>query len=102
MTRFSTAAHLVSWAGLAPGRPAVRPRQRKPDKGRGDAFLRVACTQAANGAANADTFIGEWVRRLSRRLGGNKAKCAVGRSILVIVWHLLADPSTSFAPSAWR
>jgi hypothetical protein len=58
--------------------------------------LKVACTQAANGAANTDTFIGERVRRLSMRLGGNKAKCTVGRSVLVIVWHLLADPSARF------
>jgi transposase len=96
MTRFPTAAHLVSWAGLTPVARQSGPRQRKPDKGHGDAFLKVACTQAANGAANTDTFIGERVRRLSRRLGGNKAKCAVGRSILVIVWHLLADPSARF------
>ena len=34
---------------------------------------------------NTSTFLGEWLRRLSRRLGGNKAKCAVGRSVLVIV-----------------
>jgi hypothetical protein len=32
----------------------------------------------------------------ARRLGGTKAKCAVGRSILVIIWHLLADRSARF------
>jgi transposase len=36
------------------------------------------------------------LRRLSRRLGGNKAKCAVGRSVLVIIWHLLTDPAARF------
>ena len=54
------------------------------------------CVQAANGAATTDTFLGERLRRLSRRLGGIKAKCAVGRSILVIIWHLLADPAARF------
>jgi hypothetical protein len=29
-------------------------------------------------------------------LGGNRAKCAVARSILVIIWHLLADPAARF------
>jgi transposase len=96
MTRFPTAAHLVSWAGLAPVARQSGPRQRKPHKGQGDAYLKVCCTQAANGAANTGAFLGERLRRLSRRLGGNKAKCAVGRSILVIVWHLLADPSVRF------
>ena len=92
MTRFPTAAHLVSWAGLAPVARQSGPRNRKPKKGQGDAYLKGYCTQAANGAANTETFLGERLRRLSRRLGGNRAKCAVGRSILVIIWHLLERP----------
>jgi transposase len=82
MTRFPAAARLVSWAGLAPVARQSGPRTRKPRKGQGDAYLKGYCTQAANGAANTDTFPGERLRRLSRRLGGNRAKCAVGRSIL--------------------
>jgi transposase len=62
----------------------------------GAIHLRGYCTQAANGAAGTGTFPGERLRRLSRRLGGNRAKCAVARSILVIVWHLLSDPSARF------
>lgn len=97
MTRFPTADHLVSWAGLAPVTRQSGPRSRKPGKGQGDAYLKGYCTQAANGTAGTDTFLGERLRRLSRRLGGNRAKCAVARSILVIVWHLLADPEARFA-----
>jgi transposase len=96
MTRFPTAGHLVSWAGLAPVARQSGPRSRKPGKGQGDAYLKGYCTQAANGAARTDTFLGERLRRLSRRLGGNRAKCAVARSILVIIWHLLADPEARF------
>ena len=96
MTRFPTAAHLVSWAGLAPVARQSGPRNRKPKKGQGDAYLKGYCTQAANGAARTETFLGERLRRLSRRLGGNRAKCAVARSILVIIWHLLADPAARF------
>jgi len=96
MTRFPTAAHLVSWAGLAPVARQSGPRNRKPKKGQGDAYLKGYCTQAANGAARTETFLGERLRRLSRRLGGNRAKCAVARSILVIVWHLLANPEARF------
>jgi transposase len=84
MTRFPTSAHLVSWAGLAPVARQSGPRSRKPKKGQGDAYLRGYCTQAATGAAGTDTFLGERVRRLSRRPGPNKAKCAVARSILVM------------------
>jgi transposase len=96
MARFPTADHLVSWAGLAPVARQSGPRQRKPSKGQGDAYLKMYCVQAANGAATTETFLGERLRRLSRRLGGIKAKCAVGRSILVIIWHLLADPAARF------
>ena len=97
MTRFPTAAHLVSWAGLAPVARQSGPRTRKPGKGQGDAYLKGYCTQAATGTAGTDTFLGERLRRLARRLGGTRARCAVGRSILVIVWHLLSDPGARFA-----
>ena len=96
MTRFPTADHLVSWAGLAPVARQSGPRNRKPKKGQGDAYLKGYCTQAANGAARTETFLGERLRRLSKRLGGNRAKCAVARSILIIIWHLLASPEARF------
>jgi transposase len=96
MTRFPTADHLVSWAGLAPVARQSGPRNHKPGKGRGDAYLKGYCTQAALGTARTDTFLGERFRRLSRRIGGVRAQCSVARSILIIVWHLLADPAARF------
>ena len=104
MARFPTAAHLVSWAGLSPVTRQSGPRSRKPQKGQGNDYLKGYCTQAATGAARTDTFPGERVRRLSRRLGPNKAKCAVARSILVIAWHLLASPDARFTDlgSSWH
>ncbi|MGH3296541.1 MAG: IS110 family transposase [Trebonia sp.] len=96
MSRFPTAAHLVSWAGLAPSARQSGSRSRRPGKGRGNAYLKGYCTQAAVGTAKTDTFLGERLRRLSRRIGGARAQCAVARSILVIVWHLLRDPAARF------
>jgi transposase len=96
MSVFPTAGHLVSWAGLAPVASQSGPRARKPGKGHGDGYLKGYCTQAATGAAKTETFLGERLRRLSRRLGGSRARCAVGRSILIIVWHLLANPEARF------
>ena len=46
--------------------------------------------------ARTDTFLGERYRRIARRRGKKKAIVAVGRSILVIVWHLLSDPEARF------
>ena len=51
---------------------------------------------AAAGAAKTDTFLGERYRRIARRRGSKRAVVAVGRSILVIAWHLLSDPQTRF------
>jgi hypothetical protein len=52
--------------------------------------------EAAAAAAKTDTFLGERYRRLVKRRGKLKALVAVARSILVIVWHLLADPTARF------
>jgi len=97
MSVFPTAAHLVSWAGLAPVARQSGPRSRKPRKGQGNAYLKNLCTQAGHGAAGTESFLGERHARLARRLGPNRATCAVARSVLVIVWHLLSDPAARYA-----
>jgi transposase len=61
----------------------------------------VNSSQARNlpGRPNTDTFLGERFRRIASRPGGGgrkKAGCAVARSILVIVWHLLNDPAARY------
>jgi len=96
MTRFPTAARLASWAGLAPAARQSGPRTRKPRKGQGNDYLKGYCTQAALGTANTATFLGERYRRLARRTGGVRAQCAVARSILTIIRHLLSDPAARF------
>jgi transposase len=52
--------------------------------------------EAAVAAGKTDTFLGERYRRIARRRGKRRAIVAVGRSILVIVWCLLADPTARF------
>ena len=96
MSRFPTAAHLVSWAGLCPSARQSGPRNRTGKKGQGDAWLRGALGQAAVNAARTATFLGERHGRIARRRGKAKAQVAVARSILVIIWHLLADPAARF------
>jgi transposase len=96
MSRFPTAAHLVSWAGLCPSARQSGPRTRAGKKGRGDTWLRGALGQAAINAARTATFLGERYGRIARRRGKAKAQVAVARSILVIIWHLLADPAARF------
>ena len=96
MTRFPTAGHLVSWAGLCPSARQSGPRTRAGKKGQGDTWLRGSLGQAAIGAARTATFLGERYARIARRRGKAKAQVAVARSILVIIWHLLADPAARY------
>jgi transposase len=96
MTRFPTAAHLTSWAGLCPRTLQSGPRTRTA-KGQGDTYLRGYLGQAAAGAASTATFLGERYRRIARRRGAARAQVAVARSILIIIWHLLADPAARYA-----
>jgi transposase len=96
MTRFPTAGHLVSWAGLCPSARQSGPRTRAGKKGQGDTWLRGSLGQAAIGAARTATFLGERYARIARRRGKAKAQVAVARSILVIIWHLLKNPEARF------
>ena len=96
MSRFPAAARLVSWAGLCPSARQSGPRTRAGKKGQGNGYLRGSLGQAAIGAARTDTFLSERYHRIARRRGKAKAQVAVARSILIIIWHLLADPAARF------
>jgi transposase len=96
MTRFPTPARLVSWAGLCPQTLQSGPRTRQ-GKGHGSTYLRGYLGQAATGAAGTRTFLGERYARIARRRGKAKAQVAVARSLLIIIWHLLADPEARYA-----
>jgi transposase len=97
MTRFPTAGHLVSWARLAPGiKESAGKKKGKGSTGHGNAYLAAILGNAAAGAAKTNTFLGERYRRIARRRGSKRAIVAIGRSILVITWHLLSDPTARF------
>jgi transposase len=97
MTRFPTAGHLVSWAKYAPGvSESAGKRKGSGSTGHGNPYLGRVLGEAAVAASKTDTFLGERYRRIARRRGKKRAIVAVGRSILVIAWHLLSDPTARF------
>ncbi len=97
MTRFATAAHLCSWARFAPGvQESAGKKKGRGTTGHGNPYLARVLGEAAVTAGKTDTFLGERYRRIARRRGKKKAIVAVGRSILVIIWHLLSDPEARF------
>jgi transposase len=71
-------------------------KKGKNSTGHGNSHLARILGNAAAAAARTGTSPGGRYRRIARRRGAKKANVAIGRSILVIIWHLLADPDTRF------
>jgi transposase len=97
MTIFPTDRHLVSWCKLCPRTVQSGAKTRPGSTGHGNPYLKAVLGEAAAAAARTNTFLGARYRRLVKRMGKAKALVATARSILVIVWHLLADPTLRYA-----
>jgi transposase len=90
MSRFPSAGHASSWAGLAPGQHESAGKRKQTRIRDGNRYLRAALVQAAWAAVKqADTFLAAFYRRLAARRGKKKAIIAVAHKILVIVYTLL-------------
>jgi transposase len=97
MSRFPTAGHLCSWAKFAPGiNSSAGKTKGNGSTGHGNAYLARTLGEAAVTAGKTKTFVGERYRRLAHRRGKKRAIVAVGRSVLIIIWHLLNDPDIRF------
>lgn len=91
MERFPTAAHLASWAGMCPATNITGGKRRPAGTTHGNRWLGEILNQTAIAASHTrDTYLAAHYWRLARRIGKRKAAVAVGHSILVICWHLLA------------
>lgn len=96
MSRFPTPEHLVSWAKLCPRAIQSGAKNTSGPAGKGNPWLKGALGEAATAAARTDSFLGARYKRIVRRRGHPKAVVAVARSILVIAWHLLNDPTAHY------
>ena len=97
MSRFPTAAHLCSWAKFSPTICSSAGKSKgNGSTGHGNRYLARVLGESAVVAGRTDSFLGERYRRIAKRRGKKRAIVAVGRSILVIVWHLLSDEQAVF------
>jgi transposase len=96
MAVFGTPGRLVSWAKRCPQTRQSGTKTSTGKAGKGNPYLNGVLGEIAASAGRTDTFLGERYRRLARRRGKRKALVAVARSILVIIFHLLADPEARF------
>lgn len=97
MSRFPTASHLASWAGFAPVTQSSAGRTSPyAPTGKGNRYLARALGQAAMSSRNTHTFLSDRYHRIAHRRGKSRAIVAVGRSILISIWHLLNDPTATY------
>lgn len=90
MTRFPSAAHLVSWAGLCPRSDESAGKRRSTRTRRASQWLKSSLTQAAWGAARSKgTYLQAQYFRIKARRGAKKAALAVAASIVTAAWHML-------------
>jgi len=92
MSRFPDAKHLASWAGMCPGNSISAGKRLSGRTRRGSPWLRSALVEAAHAAIHAkDCYLAAQYHRLVVRRGGKKATIAVGHTLLVIIYHVLAE-----------
>jgi transposase len=92
MTRFPTAGHLASWAGLAPGNNESGGKRRGGKTRKGSPWLRAALVEAANGAGRKNgTYVQAQYRQLTRRKGRKRAAVAVAHTTIVIAYHVIKE-----------
>jgi len=92
MSRFASAAHLRSWAGLSPqlNESAGKVLSRRLRKGA--PWLKTVLVQCAWAAARSkNNYLNAQFLRIKSRRGPKKAVLAVAASILTTAYHLLRD-----------
>jgi transposase len=90
MTRFASAAHLASWAGMCPGNNQSGAKTRTAPTRHGDPWLKGALGQVAIAASRTKgTYLAARYRRVASRRGNKRALVALGHTILITVWTML-------------
>ncbi|WP_201383007.1 IS110 family transposase [Ktedonobacter sp. SOSP1-52] len=90
MSRFPSAKHLTSWAGVCPGSKVSAGKRLGGRTMQGDTHLQALLGEVAWAASHTkDTYLAAFYQRIARRRGKKKAVVALERKLLVIIYHML-------------
>ena len=92
MSRFPSANHLCSWAGVSPGNNESAGKRYSGRTTKGNKVLKSTLVQCAHSAVMVKTsyFYAQY-QRLSVRRGKKRAIVAVAHSMLIAIYHMLLN-----------
>ena len=91
MSRFPSAAHLCSWAGICPGNYQSAGRRKHGKTTKGNKALKTILTQCAKSAKTVkSSYFSAQYQRITARRGKNRATLAVAHSMLIAIYHILS------------
>jgi hypothetical protein len=93
MSRFPSAAHLASWAGVAPGVHESAGKRHPVAARHGNKWLTAMLVEAAGsvGRMKGANYLSAQHARLTARRGMGRAQVAVAHSILVSAYYMLRN-----------
>jgi transposase len=92
MSRFPTAGHLISWAGLCPRNDESAGKRRSTRVRKSGTWIKTTLVTAAWAAVRVKTsYLRAQFLRIKARRGAKKAILAVAASMLTAAYHMLRD-----------
>ncbi len=90
LSRFPSAKHLASWAGMCPGNKESGGKRLSGKTRKGNVWLRQVLIEIAHVASKTkDTYLAAHYRRIAARRGKKRALIALGHTILVMIYYIL-------------
>lgn len=90
MSRFPTASHLASWAGLCPGNNESAGKKKNSSTHDGNKHIRAIMVETALANRHTKSYFSSQYKRIAARRGKNRAAIAVAHSMLIVVYNMIS------------